>query len=283
MAVTANKIIIIAENKINNAIISLLGDASEVATLPLSNVQFQDNEEIARINSTSACILIAWGKKVALNSISLYRHNLSNTATIRVRHFLSADGSGTPHYDSTVFDAIPKKTLAELEWGIDSYIASAFDDWHIRFSSLHHDNFVSRSTIVDIVDDNNSDGYIDIARIYAGKRLTPAFNFSYGHGLTWFNNDQQTRLAGGGMHTTKSTALRRLHFNMSWLTEADANEFSKMRREAGNADDIFISMFPGVGGTTERDRTMACVLVNNSEITNNFHNNSTHDIVAEEV
>jgi hypothetical protein len=280
MAVTSN-IKILAENQWDLAALTL-SVGTPVTSLPLVNTQFYSNEEIARINSTSATIIANLDKRYQISTFNLYRHNLSNTATVQIQYYSGENGTGDVVLDSGVLKAIPAKSLGELNWPLDKLVPSAFDDWHLRFTSYDHDYIIARSIKIIINDTDNEYGYIDIARFYVGKAFRPSFNFSYGSGLTWLNNDNQTRSAGGGLFANASTAYRQINFGLNYLNPQDRNELSRLRRIAGNSKDIFVSMYPAKGGALEIEHTMAAMFTGNSAINSTFNNNFTHSVTLQE-
>jgi hypothetical protein len=281
MAITGNLKMLI-DNTWDDATLSLSTGVS-VASLPLANSQFYDNEQITRINSTSAVIVADFSKRNQINTFNIYRHNLSNSATMRVQYFDGENGAGAEVYDSQTIRAIPAKSLGELNWPLDKLVPTAFDDWHIRFSTIDHDYFIIKSIKLTIVDVENEDGYIDFARIYCGKAFSPSVNFSYGHDLTWLNSDTQTRSAGGAMFGAISSAYRALSFSLDHNNQRDRSSISKARRTAGNNKDIFVSMFPGRGGALELEHTMAAMFTDQNPIQANYHNNFTNSITLAEV
>jgi hypothetical protein len=281
MAVTGN-IKILAENQWDLASLTL-NDGTAVASLPLSNTQFYSNEEIARIASTSATIVANLDKRYQISTFNLYRHNLSNTATVQVQYYSGENGTGELVLDSGVLKAIPAKSLGELNWPLDKLVPSAFDDWHLRFTSYDHDYVIARSIKITIVDADNEQGYIDITRFYVGKAFRPAYNFSYGAGLSWLNSDNQQRSAGGGMFASASSAYRQIGLSLNYLQPKDRNELSRIRRIAGNNKDVFVSMYPNRGGALEIEHTMAGMFSDTNAINSTFNNNFTHSLTLLEV
>lgn len=228
-------------------------------TLPPSNLQIPARARVARsVDATVAQdIKFTWnGAGYNLNFLMLSRHNLEPGSTWRVRLFDSQDWSGVAIYDSGTVTAVDGATLGDLDFGVDLLGAGEFDAWlGQQYSILYFSRVRALSGIVTITNVGNAYGYVEASRLFAGDYLEAAYNPA-ALDFAWVDNTEQSRSAGGSARSDGEIAYRSLSADLNFVTADERSSVADYLRYAGRRKDVFISVFPGVGGEKERDHTL---------------------------
>lgn len=254
---------------------------SEVATLPLSNVQNPSNSRTFRtLDVAQTQLVMTWQEPKLISGVVLNRINISTTGTWRVELF-SDVAMTILLQDSLVMQAVEQKSLGELDWLIDPLV-SAVVQMKIRACNYWFDDIAVQAVRITIVDADNEYGFIDISRIYAGRALQPSVNFSYGHKAGWISQTQKKRTAGGSVYAKKKARPRKLSFSLKHLNEMDRPHFYNAIQRIGDDTTWYLSMFPGVGGQKEDNYAMACQFENLPEFDAAFYNNYKTDFTVGE-
>jgi len=272
---------VIIDNQINDAVLSAASGTTFENTLPLSNLKIYNNARLARCSTPNeAVILGGWDSARAISACVLWRHNLSSGATWRLELFSGADQTGETIYDSAEQSVNDTKALNELEWGVDSLGPTVFTDWRLRYSSQWFGRVSARSFRLTLKDSDVS--HIDIGRMYLGRYIEPRINMSYGHSLGWQESTSQYRTAGGSLFSDSQEPYRVINFSLDWLSETDRGLWLEGMRLVGLRKDIFISLYPEVGGAKERDYSFAGKFKTMPSFTRAFLNNYAAQYVVEE-
>ncbi|MAE21810.1 MAG: hypothetical protein CMK92_05205 [Pseudomonas sp.] len=245
-------------NSWDEADLTFGSSGSETPTLPLSNTQRYNNSRTWRTTDTAEQqIKVNLAFTTVISGFTLWRHNLTEDGTVRVRAYDGPNQTGNVIYDSGWLPALFKKTLGELAWGRDPLGASAFTNWRLKYSSYWLPKENVRSLLVQISDPTNPDGFLEIGRIYAGEYFEPKYNFDLGHAIRWESTTQQNPTAGGSVHTLETETYRVLDFSLSHLDEQERVDLFEATRRVSNHRDIFVSLSPAQGGAKERDYSFA--------------------------
>lgn len=254
---------------------------SEVATLPLSNVQNPSNARTFRsVDFAQVQLVMTWQEPVLMSGVVLNRINVSTTGTWRVELF-SDIAMTVLLKDSLVMQAVEQKSLGEIDWLIDPLV-SAVVEMKIRACNYWFDDVAVQAVRITVVDADNEYGFVDIGRIYAGRALQPSVNFSYGHKAGWISQTQKKRTAGGSVYAKKKARPRKLSFSLKYLNEMDRPHFYNAIQRIGDDTAWYISMFPGLGGQKEDNYAMACMFENLPEFDAAFYNNYKTDFTVGE-
>lgn len=279
MAVNKNIRMLIVNDGDDAVVNQTIGSA--IPTLPLTNLQRYSNSRIFRsTNINQVQFTYKWVQPRILSGVSLWRHNMSDTATWRVELF--EDMAMTVLLkDSLVMPAVQQKALGELEFLIDPLVSDVSD---ARFQSSDFwfdDNLIGAMRIT-LVDVDNSVGHIDVTRIYVGRALQPSVNFSYGHSLGWLSATKKKRTSGGTLYAKKQARPRKTTFTLDWLSEADRPHFFNAINKTGDDTDWYVSMYPEIGGQKEQHYAFACMFTSLPEFTSTFNNNYQGSYALEE-
>lgn len=158
--------------------------------LPITNLQNADIGIVARTQdatNASTIILIDFGRERHINGLALGVPNISPGAQYRIRSFAES-GRTTTLYDSGT-KTVPGVVIdsLDLEWedpgfwyGINTEeLLIEFSTWIIEvIPSDQASNANRRWWTIEIFDENNSDGYLDFSRLFAGRAFEPTINYN---------------------------------------------------------------------------------------------------------
>lgn len=256
---------------------------TSVVSLPASNMQVYNNSRIWRSLTVDNSALQGNFDDIRLiSAFILWRHNLTNAATIRLQLYASANQTGTVVYDSGDIPAVQQITFGDWDWRVQPVVASALDDWAVRYSQLWFDAVFAASYKITIKDPLNASGQLDAARIYMGRHFEPAVNFSYGRQWQLGSNAQQLRTDDGSLFTSDSPTWRTSQFNLDYIDEGDRAALITALRYAGTSRDFFISLFPEQGGQKEVENSFAAKFKQQPILTNSAYNNYKAPLSVEE-
>lgn len=240
------------------------GNSNILASLPEQNLQKSQRTKVVRTSNTSDLIInISWGGLAKfVSSTALMRHNLTSDSTWRVQLYADDNQSGAVEYDSGVVDAIPAKSLGDLDWGVDPLGASVFDGWDDgnRFTTIWFTQVTAKSARITVSDSGNADGYLQASRLIMGISSEPIINVDFGLTSSWQEQTKQVRSEGGSLRSDTKPQYRTFDMTMGNLSPGERSGFFENVRTVGLTQDFLVSVFPTLGGAQERDYTMQCKL-----------------------
>lgn len=227
------------------------------ATLPVTNLQDQTRTRVWRSTSIAQQVIsFNWSSGVSLSAFSLVRHNLSPSATIRLRIWNSENQTGTVLYDSGTVALGTSLPWGIFVWGVDPWGGgNIFSGWAYSFTTLWFATVIAaRSGSLVIDDAGNAEGYIQASRLFLGPYFSPSINAGDG-GLKigWAESSNQQRTDGGSLRTDGILPNRRISFRLAHLPEVERIQLFEIARVVGLRRDFFLSIFPEDGTATERD------------------------------
>lgn len=230
------------------------------ATLPVTNLQVEGRARVARTSNATGTKTIYgnFAGTTLCSALVLYGHNLSGTATWRLRLYNGANQTGTVVYDSTTLTPQTVVGWGAFQWGAEPWGSYIFRDWEQPFYSLFFSEVYAVSFRLDITDTGNPAGYLQASRLIMGRYLTPYFNAAYGLALSWDTNSVQRRTLGGSVRTDRRATFRRLAFDLETLDAGERALWLDLARSVSLHREMFVSIYPGVGGELERDHSLLC-------------------------
>lgn len=227
--------------------------------LPITHTQIYNNSRVFRSSSTADIeILFNWGEPVFLEAFTLWRHNLTSEAQIRVQLYNGPHQTGDLIFDSGNILADIPKNLGDLVWGKDPLGVSTYTHWETATRAIwFEETFVTVSGRLTVSNPSNPNGFLEVGRIYAGETFSPTINADLDHVFQWETDVKSNPTAGGTVHTLDAALYRRLTFNLSHLSFGDRAEFANLTRALSTHKDFFLALRPGVGGAFERDYSFA--------------------------
>lgn len=249
---------IIHSNAIDSA--ELASTPACAATMPVTNLQLARRGAFARVVGLTAWT-ISGTLSGPLSGLCLVGHNLTGGATVRLR--LYSDLAKTALlYDST---ALPVGTPQPwgnpaaspnggLQWGVLPWLASGqLPGTPEYFSHWFAPQTLAVAFTLDIADDFNADGFLQLGRLYLGDYWSPAVPQSPGLRMAWAEASRQTRTDGGSLRTDGYYPYRTFSINLDLMAETDRAAFLQIVRKVGLRLDLLVSFFPEAGGDRERD------------------------------
>lgn len=237
-----------------------------VATMPPSNLQSPFRTKMRCTTLTNQVIKLVWTSARIFSGLALLRHNLTSQATWQVKVW--ADTAATVLvWDSGVQQTNPPKALGDLQWGIEPLGASVFTNWAYAFSTLWFAPVAGQAITISLTDSANPDGFLQASRLFVGNYIEPIDGPSLGLKLKWTEATRQSRTDGGSLRSDAAEPFRVLALNLDWLTDIERPKFLEVGRLVGLRKDIFLSIYPGMGGALERDNTMQCKFAGDIELT----------------
>lgn len=272
------------KNKWDEAELTLVTGAA-IPTLPLSHSQLYGRSLTTGITPDEMGVSVIEFNLPELTLLSgfvLYRHWLSNGAKWRIELFESLNCEGEQLLDSGLVDAVPTKTLGELDWLVDPLVASAFDNWPFKYSQLWFAETFAFSGRLTLQDGYARDGIHEFDRIYMGVAFQPSVNFSWGSEFAWQTTAQQKETAAGSVFAAAKPKTRQLAFSLDYIAETERPHLSAAFQYVGLSKDWFISMYPEAGGIKEIEHAMAAKFTSLPALINSAFNNYTTKYVVRE-
>jgi hypothetical protein len=171
------------QNRIDTSTLASYGSWS--STLPLSNIKTRPLSKRARSTNalaTSTKLRFALDIERIIGSLAVVSHNMSKDATWRYRVY-SDSGYSTMVYDSGFLSVWPLMPYGTYEWEDPRF-------WDLQLSPEEVALFTKTMTYVpaaiisaqyyqfEFVDTTNSDGYVEIGRIFVGSAYQPSLNMN---------------------------------------------------------------------------------------------------------
>lgn len=227
--------IIAYQNRIDEVTFESYG--SWVSTLPLTNLQSRRLSKVARsANATnfSTRMRFALIKDRIVGSVAIINHNLTTTATWRYRVY--SDSAYTSlAYDSGMLDVWPLMPTGFFEWEDDGF-------WLMRIPEEDRE-FLSPTTIyvpttlivkryyeIEFFDEANPDGYIQLGRIFIGKKYQPTVNMSLGSSVGFESRTLVDESISGAEYFDRRRSYRVARFDLSFMDLAESHLNSDLQK-----------------------------------------------------
>lgn len=267
-----------------------LSGGSWQASLPVTNLADRQPRKVARsINaaeaSTVAILDIGAGQPIRF--VGLIRHNLTQAG--RWRLTMAADPAFTIDVvDSGWTDAWPSifpfgtGAWGEYIWGgkIDAEEASAYG---LSSYQIFGDSPRRRYLRIEISDEANPSGYIEIGRLIVAPAWQPSLNMQLGWSIEQVDQSRIVKSRGGQTFVDTVPKFRRLRFKLSHL-EADEMFAAayELERLKGKGGEILVMADPD-NLTHLHRQTIYGVLGETTPVMNQEYGRFEKDFVVEEL
>lgn len=240
------KLLLLSRNRADEAILTPLGQSWQV---PLDNLKTRVLAEVARsadveVANTSFDIDLA--ARRAIRGLVLPNNNLTTRARYRVQGNI-VKSFDEPRYDSGWQDAYRRLfTWRELRWGDPNFWfgRAAEEDLEGFTRSLIH---VLPETIdaaywrVEIDDQSNPAGFVDIGRLFIAGGAQPSHNYSYGGALGFESATRVDTSRTGTKFFDRREPRRVMRFALEYLPEQEALErWLEIQRRMGLDGEVFV-------------------------------------------
>lgn len=231
-----------------------LSGGSWLAALPLTNLQNRQVQKVARSANTataSTTFDINLGAPYNIGILALVVHNLSVTATVRVIGASDAAFSSVV-YDSGTVQVWPSGVIPQalLNWEEDNFwLGTLSAQARAGYQSPYICQLANPATCqywrVQISDTSNSDGYVQIGRLFMASYWQPTVNYAYGGGITYEDpTPYDTTLSGAEFFDIRSR-YRICKFQLQYITGTEAYSYAmEMHRLAGISGEVLVMQDP---------------------------------------
>lgn len=233
----------------NNIDTSTLSGGSWSTTLPLSNIKHRLVQRPSRssdVTTTSTKFDIDLGSTIPVQLLTLVSHTLSLEATYKITASDVSDFS-VLLYDSDWLDVWPRLWPSlTLEWSADNWwsgrpLQKDIEGWQWDLPHVLDQQVDARYWRVEMNDENNTTGYIDIGRVFIGRLFKATINASYGASIGYENDTEiQTAPQTGIEFFRPGAAYRTVRFNYDLLQPYEAiTIIMDMQRRVGSDKEVF--------------------------------------------
>lgn len=227
----------------NRALSATLSGGSWTTLANLNNSDYWRIARSTNASTSSTVINIDIGSIQALRAIALAAHNLSASASWRIK--LGSTAGGNDIYDSGNQAVWAMAFDAEYSWedqfwwegytGSDDYTGSP----HLACWPLPN-WYSARYARIEITDTDNAAGYVQIGKLFVGGGFQPALGAGYG-GLSesWIDSSEMITSAAGDESFISRRRLRQAQFQLDHLTaSAEFQSLYEMQRRQGLSGEV---------------------------------------------
>jgi hypothetical protein len=238
-----------------------LADAAAVsggdwnAAMPLANVLDPVIGNRARtINDALASTQfdIDLGTNRGVRVVALAGHNFSSAAVFRIRASTVAGDFSAPLHDSGWTGVWAGTYLSgSVPWESPLFwtavqTMTGLDGGQPTLIHLLAEETGARYWRIEINDQSNSDGYVEIGRLFLGSAFQPAANFNWGESIGYADDSTIDTAWSGAEYYDRRTVRRVATLQFDWLTDAEALErVLDMQRLQGVTREILFVWDPG--------------------------------------
>lgn len=217
----------------------------------LANVQDDRYWRIARSASASPAdtqIRVTLDRVRSLRGAALILPNATTAATFRI------SAHGEPDFDSAIFST-------DMISGGESDLTWKDDERAPILSTVFPGDVSARYWLVEIDDNTNALGYIDVARLFLAEALSPSFNYTFsGNSLTFRNNTLSSSTLSGGQRFWRRVSPREWVCSFQYLPEAEVfGDVYEFLRYVGYDREVFIVSDPADMNHAQQRRFFATI------------------------
>jgi hypothetical protein len=229
--------------------LAVLSGGSWMVGLPLANVQDERVHILARstdldLANTQMAIALPWAHPVV--AVVLDDTNMTAQALFRVRGFQDA-AHITMLYDSDWLPIVEPMPFGSIPYGNPYLYDGMTDDRGLGLIHVLPSALLARYWTIELDDQDNAAGVLDIGRLVIGKSVQPSINYGLGAGLSFGNNTMSATTLSGGKVFWKRRNPRVTRFSFDHLEEAEAFlGFYDMNVTAGYDGQVFFIPNPAL-------------------------------------
>jgi len=270
VAIANSQIRVITENLARVATLTATPELDNIATMPIENVQNSNRTLSFRstaIDEDGVTIGFELPARKRISAVVLDGHNLRVGDKWKVRLWSGPEKTGSL-FETEFLEALVPKTAGEVNWGIDNFTATAFDDWDRVYSVTWFGSVAAQSGEIVVISEGNPDGYIDFNRLVFGQAISPQRNFQFGYELDYLDTSTHELTAGGSGRSDPGVIRRLINIQLPRVLDSERSTWADFVRNTSMYNEIFVSLFPERGGKLERDHSMMCIVKSRSALRN---------------
>jgi hypothetical protein len=215
------------QNRIDAATFSAYGSWS--TSLPLTNIKTRQLSKKARsTNAANSSTKLRFSTDIEriVSTLGIIAHNLSVSATWRYRVY-SDSGYATLVYDSGTLDVWPSSPYGSYEWEDVHFWDLTPTDEEIAYYTKNL-IYVVPSIVsaqyyqIEFFDSSNSDGYVELGRIFMGSTYQPVLNMNLGASIGYESATVVDTAMSGAEFFDRRDSFRIAQFTLDHLTYAES-------------------------------------------------------------
>jgi len=232
--------------------------------LPVANIKTTARDKVFRSQNfgLGQCVIQGhWGGDGRKASFAaLFRHNLHGA---KWQIILYSDANYTTQvYNSGAVDVYTCIALGSFEWGVDPLGTTLADVYATDAPAVLYFPAVSCGSFQIFIQQAGAAGpYAQITRAWLGNAFEATYNPEYGSGFGFASASVQTRTEGGSLRTRRAALWRVLELDLQWIVDSERPVWSDLVRGLDLGGDLFVSVYPALGGRDERDNTVAAKMI----------------------
>lgn len=240
----------VRDNAARRATISATPIVAGTSAAAMLNDTYAD---VCRAQGTRMTITLIWRTSEVIGAVHHALCNLSPTGTNRI-----IASSGT----SRTGDIIDTGAILACPWperelgGLwtPTTAASAYAYGGGSHARAWLSNMAARRLDIELVDDGNRQGYIEVSKIFVGKSYSPSMNVDYDSALSFPSTGTVFRNRSGGRRSTRGTKYKRLTVPLSNMDETDRSNLVDLLVANGTEDGFIYSQYPNDTISPKRER-----------------------------
>lgn len=247
-----------------------LSGGSWVAGLPLANLQSPRLGIVARStndDNASTVVNVDFGAAQAVSVAAVVAHNMRSAAQWRIRGSAASDMSSAV-YDSGWIDVWPEQWPANLlPSGHPNAATRVLTDGQIdalrpKRDAVHAlpSEVTARYWRVELDDDANADGYVEIGRLVLAPRFQPSINYAVGAEFGFLDNTNVGRSLSGARYYDVRARARTLAVQFQNLPTNEAVAVLRdLHEEIGQSGQVYVVSDPADTWNLQRRSFLANV------------------------
>lgn len=227
-----------------------LSGGSWLASLPLTNLQNRQVQKVARsTNATNAStqFIIDLGQARNIGVLALVVHNISVSGKVRITASDSA-GFTTTYYNSGWVSVWPAGMIPQslLEWEDDNFWLGTLSNnarsgYQSPYIHLLPTSQNMRYWKVEVDDTTNSDGYVQIGRLFMASTWVPTVNYSFGAGLGYTDPTPVDVSLSGAEYFDVRSRYRTFQFDLQYIAASEAYAYAlDLQRLSGVSGEVLV-------------------------------------------
>ena len=215
------------QNRIDAVTFAAYGSWS--TSLPLNNIKTRQLSKKARsTDDANASTKLRFSTDIEriVSTLGIIAHNLSVNATWRYRVY-SDSGYATLVYDSGTLDVWPSSPYGSYEWEDVHFWDLTPTDEEIAYYTKNL-IYVIPSIVsaqyyqIEFFDSSNSDGYVELGRIFMGSTYQPVLNMNLGASIGYESATVVDTAMSGAEFFDRRDSFRIAQFTLDHLTYAES-------------------------------------------------------------
>ncbi len=272
----ANNLRVIYQNLTDIPTTTILASSNASAATATANIKLDTKSLVWRsaLSSTTSikANLVLTFPLNTVRGVILAFTNLSAAATLRVRGYTgnaptlggtvdtpTYATTGTLTFDSGTTLANPYQSTGFSNWNADPFFpvnstTTTYKDRKVYSRVWIPTGTNATSVLIEIVDPNNTNQYVEVSRLIIGNYWTPTYNTSYGLSSTMTDMSSSVRSEAGDLITSAGALYNTVKLDLKYLSTSDRANLNKIINLCGTQKPLFISVFPDNSADWEQEQ-----------------------------